>query len=201
MPRQSAVNLRDHTVTDMQSETASAGFISSAPRTAAPAFWRRAGTLTAAATVIAFSSAEIDQAQASTSNVLALTRPLESEEESELLLAPQFVASLSELERLQQLVDGWDGEESSALKPQVIERAIKFLKVLPSTTRAPEACALPDGSFQWVWDTESGYATVYFGPNHTASYYGTSGSSVAKGRLWLSDRALPQDLWDVIIQL
>lgn len=201
MPSQTALKFSDDiSVTQLRGDRSTAGSITSYERLQPRSFWRRASAVTAAATAIAFSSAEIEQAHAA-NNVATLARPQDADAQRAVLLPPQLASSIAEIEALREMSDGWDGPASVAPKASIIERAVRFLKQLPESVHAPEPCPLPDGAVQWVWSNDDGYATVYFGPGLAASYYGTSGGHVAKGWLWVSDKAVPEDLWKVLSSL
>lgn len=67
-----------------------------------------------------------------------------------------FGAKGSVIERIDELAlecagDGWDGEDGLCIPPEVIERAVGFVRALPDGLPLPEVAPEPDGSISFDW--------------------------------------------------
>jgi hypothetical protein len=67
-----------------------------------------------------------------------------------------FGAKSAVIERIDKLAlecasDGWDGEEGLCISPDVIDRAVSFVRAFPDGLSLPDAAPEPDGSISFDW--------------------------------------------------
>jgi hypothetical protein len=108
----------------------------------------------------------------------AASAVVESAERSQALFGEK-AAAISRLRALANecAVQGWDGNEASAIPPLAIFMAERLLRALPDAIPLPEFAPEPDGSISLDWiQSRSRLFSVSVGINHRLAYAWVDGA-------------------------
>jgi hypothetical protein len=98
------------------------------------------------------------------------------------------------------LEDGWDDISSVGVSRSAADLALKFLALLPSDLKSPEASASGDGTVDWYWRNGRHAATVTFYPNGRVAYFSMTDAGRVKDSFTFSG-SIPDELVESLRQL
>jgi len=113
----------------------------------------------------------------------AATAVVESAERSQALFGEK-AAAISRLRALANecAMQGWDGNEASAIHPLAIFMAERLLRALPDAIPLPEFAPEPDGSVSLDWiQSRNRLFSVSVGTNHRLAYAWLDGTDKGHG--------------------